>query len=190
MKKPLIIGSAILVLVLVLALIIVFGQSKPASAPGLGQVETADPQRFHALNVELALQDLKGKIRWKLKISRIEEKKSGTDLFLITGLYFPEEGAEPLELKAKTGQINPDMNRLELNTGVHMERAGFALQGQKLIWSAKDGGIRMTEGVTVTANNFEGRGNSLVSDAHLKKFRFEGENVWRVSAPLHSEGGR
>lgn len=75
MKKPLVIGSAILVLVLVLALIIVFRQSKPASAPGLGQVETADPQRFHALNVELALQDLKGKIRWKLKISRIEEKK-------------------------------------------------------------------------------------------------------------------
>ncbi|HHZ18995.1 MAG TPA: LPS export ABC transporter periplasmic protein LptC [Firmicutes bacterium] len=187
MKSKWVIGCALLFVLLLAAVIVVLRQAKPAAAPAL-PITSSDPERFVANDVELALQDIKGEIRWKLQIAKIEERKSGTDLFKITGWYYPQKEAEPLRLTAKTGQINPDMNRLVLQSGVRLERSGFILQGGILNWDAEDGILRLTEGVTVTSRNYEGRGNTLSSDARLEKFRFEGENVWRVLAPLHKEG--
>lgn len=158
---------------------------KPNTPPRVQKntVKPNDPEHLNAKKVEITLLDLKGHVRWQLKIAQLKEEKDGMHLQRVEGDYLPEDGSAPANIVADKGVILPDMSGLELSGGVILSRNDLSLRADKLTWGNSGGDLNFSGNVRIQTSKIQGQGELMATDANLERIRIEGKSHWKVSAP-------
>jgi lipopolysaccharide assembly outer membrane protein LptD (OstA) len=173
--------------VMIVIMCIVVARQKPIPQPSKPRVNLDDPARIIVKKVSLSLVDQEEVVRWELDVEEAKEYSEGMRLNKVRGRYFPDHG-EPFILAAQTGEINKAMDRLVLSPDVSLIQKDYRIKGRQLVWTAKDEGVQLNGNVILDSLTMHGEGERLITDASLKRVRFEGQSVWRSKANLPKGG--